>query len=64
MARCPTCGNTFDENSSPAMPFCSSRCRQIDLARWYDERISLPIRRYDEDEESELPEGWNDVEEN
>ena len=23
------------------MPFCSPRCRQIDLARWLDERYSL-----------------------
>jgi endogenous inhibitor of DNA gyrase (YacG/DUF329 family) len=48
------------------MPFCSLRCKQIDLGRWLDERIGIPVQRQDnEDEgESELPEGWNDVEEN
>jgi len=27
------------------MPFCSQRCRRIDLGRWLDERYSLPIER-------------------
>lgn len=63
--RCPTCGEMFNSEASPAMPFCSARCRQIDLGRWLDERIGIPIRRHDFlDEESDLPEGWNDAEEN
>ena len=46
------------------MPFCSTRCKQIDLGRWLDERIGIPVKREDsEDEESELPEGYGDVEE-
>ncbi len=62
--RCPTCGQTFDSDASKAMPFCSSRCKQIDLGRWLDERIGIPVQRADsEDEESELPEGYGDVEE-
>ena len=40
---CPTCSRLFDEKKSEAMPFCSNRCRQIDLGRWLDEEISLPI---------------------
>jgi endogenous inhibitor of DNA gyrase (YacG/DUF329 family) len=47
------------------MPFCSARCRLIDLGRWLDEKNSIPIqRRSADDDESELPEGWHDVEEN
>jgi endogenous inhibitor of DNA gyrase (YacG/DUF329 family) len=35
------------------MPFCSERCRQVDLGRWLDEAYGLPIEREDrEDEES------------
>jgi endogenous inhibitor of DNA gyrase (YacG/DUF329 family) len=41
--KCPTCGQTFDSEKSPAMPFCSSRCRQIDLGRWLNEDISIPL---------------------
>jgi len=36
------------------MPFCSERCKRIDLGRWLDERYSLPYQRPEEDE-SELP---------
>ena len=64
--RCPTCGRTFDPDASKAMPFCSTRCKQIDLGRWLDEKIGIPVKRHDgeDEEESELPEGWHDVEEN
>jgi endogenous inhibitor of DNA gyrase (YacG/DUF329 family) len=65
MIRCPTCGKPFNEVESKAMPFCSSRCQKIDLGRWYDERIGIPVQpRFDDEEESELPEGWNDIPEN
>lgn len=34
------------------MPFCSERCRLIDLGRWLDERYGLEV----EPEEETLPE--------
>lgn len=39
---CPTCKTKFDAEKSLAMPFCSERCRTIDLGRWLDEHHSLP----------------------
>lgn len=52
----------FDADASKTMPFCSSRCKLIDLGRWLDERIGIPVKRQDnEDEESELPEGYRDI---
>lgn len=39
---CPICGRPVDPNSSLAMPFCSLRCRQIDLARWLGEHYRVP----------------------
>lgn len=55
MARlhCPTCGQEFDSEQTPAMPFCSERCRLIDLGRWLDERYGLPIESDDEDAEDD-----------
>ena len=38
------------------MPFCSLRCRQIDLARWLDERYSLFRESEEEPPEQESPE--------
>jgi endogenous inhibitor of DNA gyrase (YacG/DUF329 family) len=40
--RCPICGTEFDPAQSTAKPFCSDRCRSIDLRRWLDETYSLP----------------------
>ena len=46
---CPTCGVIFAPGSSEAMPFCSPRCRSIDLGRWLNEEISLPVEPGDEE---------------
>ncbi len=45
MIRCPICEKQFDPAASPAMPFCSDRCRQIDLGRWLREVYSVPVER-------------------
>jgi hypothetical protein len=42
---CPICERTFDSQETPAMPFCSERCRLIDLKRWLNEEYRLPIER-------------------
>lgn len=53
--RCPICERQFDPVASPAMPFCSERCRQIDLGRWLREVYSVPVVRDPEDEEEAPP---------
>jgi hypothetical protein len=42
--RCPTC-NTLVLASDEDFPFCSDRCRKIDLGKWASDayRISSPI---------------------
>jgi len=40
--RCPTCKKRFDESNSETLPFCSPRCRQVDLNRWLSEEQRLP----------------------
>jgi uncharacterized protein len=40
--RCSVCGKSFEPEQSRAMPFCSDRCRQIDLGRWLSEGYSVP----------------------
>jgi endogenous inhibitor of DNA gyrase (YacG/DUF329 family) len=42
-SRCPTCNQPFDPEQTTAMPFCSDRCRRIDLNRWLTEEISMPL---------------------
>ena len=40
--QCPICQGEFDAALSTAVPFCSERCRSIDLGRWLKEEYSLP----------------------
>jgi len=47
--RCPVCGKRFEAESSLAMPFCSQRCRLIDLYRWLDEKYLFPGEPADEE---------------
>jgi len=51
LVRCPVCDKRFDSSESGAMPFCSERCRRIDMRRWLGEQYSVPVERRDEDEE-------------
>jgi uncharacterized protein len=37
------------------MPFCSQRCRMIDLGRWLDEKQGLPIEPAEREMEEEGP---------
>jgi endogenous inhibitor of DNA gyrase (YacG/DUF329 family) len=55
MIRCPICDKPFDPETSPAMPFCSDRCRQIDLGRWLREVYSVPVERDPEEDSVEDP---------
>lgn len=40
--RCPICGKHFEPPETPAPPFCSERCRTLDLGRWLGETYSVP----------------------
>lgn len=40
---CPTCQNCVDENNpSDAWPFCSKRCKLIDLGEWANDSYRIP----------------------
>ncbi|GIW87599.1 MAG: hypothetical protein KatS3mg108_1923 [Isosphaeraceae bacterium] len=50
---CPICGKAFEFTSfddQPAFPFCSERCRLIDLGRWIDGDYVIPgeVREHEE----------------
>jgi endogenous inhibitor of DNA gyrase (YacG/DUF329 family) len=50
--RCSICGRTFEAESSRFLPFCSERCKRIDLGRWLGERYGLPYERPEESTEA------------
>ena len=39
---CPTCHRELDWESAPFRPFCSERCRLIDLGAWLTEQRVIP----------------------
>ena len=42
---CPTCGKGFVWNEQArSRPFCSERCRLIDLGEWLDGNYRIPDR--------------------
>jgi endogenous inhibitor of DNA gyrase (YacG/DUF329 family) len=57
LPRCPICDTPVDPAKKRAsFPFCSPRCRQIDLGRWLVEGYSITtIKPMDEDEEDPGP---------
>lgn len=65
--RCPTCDQTVAGNPK-FMPFCSERCRLIDLGRWLSEENAIVVDRSNEEEGEQaesgrpaLPPGWHDA---
>ena len=48
--RCPICGRP---RVPEFRPFCSARCRNVDLSRWFGEVYTVPAVEpgYDEDDE-------------
>jgi endogenous inhibitor of DNA gyrase (YacG/DUF329 family) len=44
---CPICDRLFSREATPAMPFCSVRCQQIDLGRWFNESYGMPYEGED-----------------
>ena len=51
---CPICRREFQPDDSSTPPFCSERCRLIDLGRWLDEGYGMPIETEDEEEEPRM----------
>lgn len=55
VVNCPTCGKKVEWNeSNKYRPFCSERCKQIDLGAWATEKYTIPVVKqpgeFDEDE--------------
>ena len=43
LAKCPTCRREAPwDPTNPWRPFCSERCRLIDLGAWLEERHAIP----------------------
>lgn len=53
---CPICKKAVSPRSlNPAFPFCSARCRAVDLGKWIGEEYRVPDRVADEQEDEQAP---------
>jgi len=60
LKRCPHCGKPVEWKGNPYRPFCSKRCRIIDLGDWATERYRIPDRNLDDADEFGYEEGGED----
>jgi hypothetical protein len=53
--KCPVCKSQVAGTSQNEayFPFCSPRCRLIDLGKWLDGEYRIPVRTQPEDEDSQ-----------
>jgi endogenous inhibitor of DNA gyrase (YacG/DUF329 family) len=50
---CPTCKKEAHWDDNPFRPFCSERCRLIDLGKWASEDYRIPGGKEDVPSEDE-----------
>lgn len=56
--RCPTCRTAIGAGADPRWrPFCSQRCKQVDLGAWLSESYRIPAAEQDDDEDTPPGEG-------
>ncbi len=49
---CPTCGNKVEwTETNKYRPFCSERCKQIDLGAWAEEKYKIAGKSADEEQD-------------
>lgn len=53
MALCPICNKPAAPRAeNPSFPFCSTRCKTVDLGKWLNEEYRVPV----EEESDEIQE--------
>ncbi|MCK6593966.1 MAG: DNA gyrase inhibitor YacG [Bacteriovoracaceae bacterium] len=52
--RCPHCGTKFSYYESKFRPFCTERCRMVDLGHWLEESYRVPDKSLGTDKAEEV----------
>ena len=56
VVNCPTCGTKVEwVEARKFRPFCSERCKQIDLGSWAEEKYVIPVANPLEDFDDDAP---------
>lgn len=51
--KCPVCRKDTTWEGNPWRPFCSERCKTIDLANWASEEYKIPGEKLEKEEDRE-----------
>ncbi len=54
--KCPICKNLVSWKGNPYRPFCSERCKLIDLGAWASGEYHIPVERVKYERKSEKEE--------
>ncbi len=41
---CPNCKKKFNYYDSEHRPFCTERCKMIDMGHWWNESYTVPVK--------------------
>jgi endogenous inhibitor of DNA gyrase (YacG/DUF329 family) len=56
--RCPVCRRAAaprQPDGASAFPFCSERCRQVDLGRWFSGQYAVPANETEPPDDEDGP---------
>jgi len=53
--RCPKCGKESQLEGNPFRPFCSERCKLLDLGAWLSGSYGIPVVEKEEEEKQAVP---------
>ena len=52
--KCPRCSKETETTGNPFRPFCSKRCRLIDLGNWISGTYHIPEKEPEETDDEEF----------
>ncbi|WP_305043996.1 DNA gyrase inhibitor YacG [Geoalkalibacter sp.] len=53
LLRCPRCRKQVVWEGNPHRPFCSEKCRLVDLGKWAQEEYTIPGEKVSDEESQE-----------
>lgn len=53
LTNCPICKKSVEWDGNPSRPFCSERCRLVDLGAWFNQEYQVPATEISPDEDPE-----------
>jgi uncharacterized protein len=58
--KCPICKTQFTYHDGAFRPFCSERCRNVDLGKWLTESYAVPAQKMTDNEAEVLDQLMNE----